>query len=77
MGATTKGDGRSTDPIFMGERVVFSVCPDVSRVDLDGHRLADEADRQHQPGVAAAFPLKPSHNAAKRSAHDFNERPFL
>src|SRR5688500_10484757 len=71
IGATTNGDERATFPIFMECEIRWvsdehSICADVSRVDFDADRLADEIDREDQPGVRTF---------ANQTADDTLERP--
>src|SRR6266403_3417102 len=53
IGATTNGEARATDPIFIRWRHQGSVRPNVRCVHLDADGLADQIHREHEPRVSA------------------------
>src|SRR5262245_28733768 len=84
MGATMKGESRTTLPIFnmivdwaQGAKAqgIRLVGFHVRRVHFHRHSLTDQIDREHEPGVRA-LAHQPPHHTFERTVRDFDHHPF-
>src|ERR1043165_622039 len=66
IGATAYGDERVTEPIFMSVRL------DVGGAAAAAHRLPDQVDGQHEPGLGGVLLQQPPDDAPERPVHDFH-----
>src|SRR5438034_2286036 len=73
IGAMANGDAKSTEPILM---MRDSICFYVRGVDFDRHRLANQIDREHEPGALRVLAHQTADNAAKRPVRHLDHHAF-
>src|SRR5262249_27298432 len=72
MGASAKGDARSTVPIFI-RLIGFHI----RGIDFDADGLADQINRQHEARLRGVFAHQAPDDALERTVHDFDHHAFV